>query len=249
MHCFSCSIKEKKCLEPPCACGSLWLTLRTCETWFRKFKEGNFDLDDAAGSGKRKSFDDAELQSLLDEDDTQTQRQLAEALGVQQQAISKRLRAMGKIQKCGKWVPHELKVLLKPEETVNSVRYQQQMNDLSRAIAGNRPKYKERQKKVILLHDNAPSHKSKGARDTLERLQWEVLDHAAYSPDLAPSDYHLFASLGYALSEQCFDSYENLREWLIQWFNTKGRQFYWQGIHKLPERWKKCVESNGKYFE
>ena len=67
-------------------------TLRTCETWFRQFKNGDFDLDDAARSGKRKSFGDAESQALLDEDDTQTQRQLAEALGVQQQAISKRLR-------------------------------------------------------------------------------------------------------------------------------------------------------------
>jgi len=309
--------------------GDRALTLRTCETWFRQFKHGDFDLNDAARSGKRKSFDDAELQALLDEDDTQTQRQLAEALGVQQQAISKRLRAMGKIQKCGKWVPHELterqmenrKVtcemllqrykrksflhrivtsdekwiylenpkrkkswvspgeaststarpnrfgrkamlcvwwdqtgviyfeLLKPGETVNAVRYQQQINDLSRAIAENRPEYQERQKRVILLHDNASSHKSKVVRDTVENLQWEVLHHAAYSPDLAPSDYYLFASLGHALSERRFDSNENLQKWLTEWFTTKDSQFYWRGIHKLPERWQKCVENDGKYFE
>jgi len=33
---------------------------------------------------------------------------LAEQLGISQAAISMRLHAMGKVQKIGKWVPHEL---------------------------------------------------------------------------------------------------------------------------------------------
>jgi len=48
------------------------------------------------------------LQALLDEDDSQTQKQLAEQLSVSQQAVSNRLREMGKIQKVSRWVPHEL---------------------------------------------------------------------------------------------------------------------------------------------
>jgi len=48
------------------------------------------------------------LQALLDEDNTQSQKMLAEQLGVSQVAISMRLHAMGKVQKIGKWVPHEL---------------------------------------------------------------------------------------------------------------------------------------------
>jgi len=48
------------------------------------------------------------LQALLDEDDSQTQKQLAEQLSVSQQAVSNRLREMGKIQKVDRWVPHEL---------------------------------------------------------------------------------------------------------------------------------------------
>ena len=39
----------------------------------------------------------------------QTQEELAESLGVTQQAISKRLKAMEMIQKQGNWVPYELK--------------------------------------------------------------------------------------------------------------------------------------------
>ena len=47
-----------------------------------------------------------ELQALLDEDDSRTQTQLAER--VSQQAASDRSREMGKIQKTGRWVLHEL---------------------------------------------------------------------------------------------------------------------------------------------
>ena len=80
-------------------------------------------------------------------------------------------------------------------------------------------------------------------------FSWEILAHAAYSPDLAPSDYYLFASLGHALAEQCFTSYESVREWLDNWFDLIDEQFYWRGIHHLPEMWEKCVNSNGDYFE
>lgn len=38
------------------------------------------------------------------------------------------------------------------------------------------------------------THTEKRVKDTIEAFNWEILAHAAYSPDLAPSDYHLFAS-------------------------------------------------------
>jgi len=47
--------------------------------------------------------------------------------------------------------------------------------------------------KVILLHDNASSHTAKLVKETIEAFGWEILSHAAYSPDLVPSDYYLFA--------------------------------------------------------
>ena len=103
--------------------------------------------------------------------------------------------------------------------------------------------------KLIFLHDNAPLHTSKMVRNYLETLNWEVLPHATYSPDVAPSDYHLFSSMGHALAEQHFDSYEDVRKWLDDWFALKEKGFFWRGVQKLPERWKKYVASEGKYFE
>ena len=66
----------------------------------------------------------------------------------------------------------------------------------------------------------------------LETLNWQVLPHSAYSLDLAPSDYHLFSSMGHTLAERHFDSYEDVRKWLDEWFASKDEEFFWCGIHK-----------------
>lgn len=52
-------------------------SIRTCETWFRHFKQGDFDVKDSARSGRPQKCEDKELQALLDDDPTQTQQQLA----------------------------------------------------------------------------------------------------------------------------------------------------------------------------
>ena len=58
--------------------------------------------------------------------------------------------------------------LLKPGETVNTERYRQQMIDLNQALREKRPEYQKRQHKVILLHDNAPSHTPKLVKESIE---------------------------------------------------------------------------------
>jgi histone-lysine N-methyltransferase SETMAR len=75
-----------------------------CQNWFRRFKDGDFDVEDKDRPGQPKKFEDAELEQLLDEDSCQTQKELADTLGVTQQAISVRLIALRFIQKLGNWV-------------------------------------------------------------------------------------------------------------------------------------------------
>ena len=77
------------------------LSERTSRESFQRFKSGDFDIGDRHGGGKEKVFEDSELEALLAEDSCQTQEELAESLGVTQKAISKRLKAMGMIQKQG----------------------------------------------------------------------------------------------------------------------------------------------------
>ena len=58
-------------------------------------------MEDEERPGQRKKFEDEELEALLDEDCCQTQKELAESVGVTQAAISKRFKAAGYIQKQG----------------------------------------------------------------------------------------------------------------------------------------------------
>jgi len=86
-------------------------------------------------------------------------------------------------------------------------------------------------------------------KETLEALNWDVLSHPPYSPDIAPSDYHLFRSMTHGLSSQHFNSYEDIKKWIDSWIASKDESFFRHGIHLLPERWEKVVISDGQYFE
>ena len=101
--------------------------------------------------------------------------------------------------------------LLKPTETITGDLYRTQLMRLSRALKDKRPQYNERHDKVILQHDNARPHVAKVVKTYLE---WEVLPHPPYSPDVAPSDYHLFRSMAHGLADQHFRSYEEEKNWI-----------------------------------
>ena len=59
--------------------------------------DDNFDLSDKKHENRSRKVENCQLQVLLDEDDTQSQKMLAEQLGISQAAISMRLHAMGKV--------------------------------------------------------------------------------------------------------------------------------------------------------
>ena len=48
---------------------------------------------------------------------------------------------------------------------------------------------------VLLLRDNAPVYKSNITQTANQYTGFIELNHRVYSPDLAPSDYHLFSNL------------------------------------------------------
>ena len=74
-----------------------------CRDWFRHFKNNDFDVEDKDRSGAPKRFEEEELEALLHEDSCQVQVELAESLEVDHKTVSKRLKALGMIQKQGHW--------------------------------------------------------------------------------------------------------------------------------------------------
>jgi len=101
---------------------------------------------------------------------------------------------------------------------------------------------------VILLHDNARPHVAKVTQDHIFALDWELLLHAAYSPDMSPSDYYIFLSLQHHLADTHFMRFEEIRKCIDDFTVLKLVSFYRQGIRKLPEIWQKIVVANEKYF-
>lgn len=78
--------------------GEHALSERQCLEWIRRFKSGDYDIRDKERPGQKRKFKDEELEKLLDEDPYRTQEDLATALNVSQQAVSRRLKALGMVQ-------------------------------------------------------------------------------------------------------------------------------------------------------
>ena len=67
-------------------------------------------------------------------------------------------------------------------------------NWLRKAIKKNRPELVNT-KGVVLHHDNPRPHSYIATQQKVRQLDWDMLMHPPYSPDFAPSDFHLFRSL------------------------------------------------------
>ncbi|EFN86453.1 Histone-lysine N-methyltransferase SETMAR, partial [Harpegnathos saltator] len=67
------------------------------------------------------------------------------------------------------------------------------------------------------------------------------------SPDLAPSDYHLFRVLLNNLNNKIFSSLDVLKNHLDDFFSQRSQDFYERGIMKF-ERLQKVIEQNGTYL-
>jgi transposase len=48
---------------------------------------------------------------------------------------------------------------------------------------------------LLLNHDNATPHTARATQERIQELQRELLEHPPYSPDMTPSDFHLFRTL------------------------------------------------------
>ena len=76
---------------------------------------------------------------------------------------------------------------------------------------------------VLLLHDNAPVHKSRVAQAAVRECKFKQLNHLPYSPDLAPSDYYLFRNLKSHLRGTGFRDDDELKAATEAWFEGQIR--------------------------
>jgi histone-lysine N-methyltransferase SETMAR len=122
--------------------------------------------------------------------------------------------------------------LLRPNKTTNSEVHRQQLDRVNECLKGKRLHLVKR-KWVVFHQDNARPHASKMTQQKIKELNWEILDHPPYSPDLAPSNYNLFRSLQHHWNNKKFERFEEVNDAILAYFQSKSRNFYKAGIENL----------------
>jgi transposase len=129
--------------------------------------------------------------------------------------------------------------------TISADRYVQTLNKLRRALRQKRPK----KETVILQHDNARPHTARLTLQTIQKNGWELFSHLPYSPDLAPSDYHLFGPLKGYLRGHHYETGEAVQEAVRSWLRVAETDFNRRGIYKILQHWQKCTDRDGNFVE
>lgn len=304
--------------------GGAALSESQCERWFQRFRDGDESVEDQKHGSRPQIIDNDALKEAIESDPSQTTRNLAEQFGCTHVTIENHLHAIGKTNRCGKWVPHQLsddnkatrvtmagilirgaknsgffdsivtsdekwiqydnttrkrqwlhpgetpKPTPKPDihgkkvmlcvwwnskglvyfevldsgQTVTADLYQGQLDRVNQAL--------RRQgvdtASTKFLHDNARPHVAKITSQKIEELGWEVLPHPPYSPDLAPSDYHLFRSMQHSLAEKKFKNRDEIQIWVSNFFESQPVEFFKKGIYSLRERWRQVLDTDGEYL-
>lgn len=93
--------------------GADAVTERTCFNWFRKFREGNFSLEDEPKAGRSREVDGNKIMELVDANPHYTTRELGDMLSVSNTTISNYLNRLGYMNKEGIWCRMSEKNIIK----------------------------------------------------------------------------------------------------------------------------------------
>ncbi|GFO31395.1 histone-lysine N-methyltransferase SETMAR [Plakobranchus ocellatus] len=94
-----------------------------------------------------------------------------------------------------------------------------------------------------------PPTRQNAQRNGLNVTGLEFIPHLAHSPDLAPSDFHLFGPQKRHLGGKKFEDKDELIGEVRDWFSKLDANFFTQGIYSLLPRWQKCITLHGDYLE
>ena len=100
-----------------------------------------------------------------------------------------------------------------------------------------------KRRNVVLLFDYVRSHSARITQEKILDLGWFVLKHPQYSPDLAPSDFHLFCSQQNALNDKTFSQEEQVKIYgkLLKLKTS------WILLERKPDKWQEVIQNNSKY--
>ena len=133
---------------------------------------------------------------------------------------------------------------LEKGRTINNEYYIALLVRLKEEVTKKRPQMKK--KKCSFTKTMKPCHKSIATMAKLHELHYELLPNPPYSPDLAPSNYWLFADLKIILQGKKCGSNEKVILETEAYFEAKDKSFYKKGIELLEKRWNQCISLEGE---
>jgi histone-lysine N-methyltransferase SETMAR len=86
---------------------------------------------------------------------------------------------------------------------------------------------------VLFLHDNARPHTARATEERIQELQWELLEHPPYSPDLDPYDFRLLGLPKNQHSGKRFAGGEDIETEVRKWLRQQSKDFYAAGFEAL----------------
>ncbi|KIH42868.1 hypothetical protein ANCDUO_27141 [Ancylostoma duodenale] len=104
--------------------------------------------------------------------------------------------------------------------TIDADIYSVQLQRVNDKIRQAGPRHRFR-RGPILQPDNARPHTAYQALENIKESGWEFLPHSPYSPDAAPSDYHLFRSLQHYLAGKRLTNVEEFKDRPTRFFESK----------------------------
>ena len=95
---------------------------------------------------------------------------------------------------------------------------------------------------VVMIHDNARPHTATPTQNLITTFGWEQFDNPPCSPDLGPSDFHLFLHLKSFLAGGGFHDDNEVKKAVTTCCVSQVASFYDEGIQKLVQRCDKCLK-------
>jgi len=93
------------------------------------------------------------------------------------------------------------------------------------------------------------TEKQKNKEEFLATKQTTVLEHPAYPPDLAPSDFFLFLKIKRILKGRHFDDIDDIRSNTTAALKVIPQNQFQNCFEGWIRRWHRCISSQGEYFE
>ena len=86
-------------------------------------------------------------------------------------------------------------------------------------------------------------------REFLATIQITVLEHPAYSLDLAPNDFFLFLKIKEILKGRHFDDIDDTRSNRMAALKAIPQNQFQNFFEGWTRHWHQCIASQGEYFE